>query len=80
MANIKIDGKVKQLELLITTKQTHPLLGLNWMEKLRITLKTETPHQTVNHMNEQDYINNRVDADIATLKSKFHKLFTKSIQ
>ena len=32
MANIEIDRKVKQLELLITTKQTHPLLGLNWMK------------------------------------------------
>ena len=32
MANIEIDGQVKQLELLITPKQTRPLLGLNWME------------------------------------------------
>ena len=31
-ANIEIDGTKKQLELLIT-KQTHPLLGLDWMEK-----------------------------------------------
>ena len=29
MAKIEIDGKVRELELLITTKQTHPLLGLN---------------------------------------------------
>ena len=33
MASNEIDGEVRQLELLITTKQTHPLLGLNWMEK-----------------------------------------------
>ena len=43
LANIEFDGKSKQLELLITTKQTHPLLG-----------------------------------DIATLKGKFHKLFTEN--
>ena len=28
-ANIRIDGKERQLELLVTTKQTHPLLGLD---------------------------------------------------
>ena len=80
MANIEIDGKMKQLELLITTKQTHPLLGLNWMENLGITLKTETTLQTVNHIDKPDQINNRPDADIATLKSKFNKLFTKNTQ
>ena len=78
MANIEIDGKVKQLELLITIKQTHPLLGLNWMKKLGITLKTEAPYQTVNHINKPDQINNRPDADITTLKTKFDKLFTKN--
>ena len=40
-ANIEIDGKKKQLELLITTRQTHPLLGLDWMGKLGITLKAD---------------------------------------
>ena len=34
LANIEIDGTSKQLELLIITKQTHPLLGLNWMKEL----------------------------------------------
>ena len=68
----------RQLELLVTTKQSHPLLGLNRMEKLGITLKTETPHQTVNHINKLDQINNRPDAIIGTLKSKFHKIFTKT--
>ena len=32
-AKFETDGKVRQLELLITTRQTHPLLGFNWMEK-----------------------------------------------
>ena len=78
MANIDIDRKVKQLELFINTKQTHSLVGLNWAEELGITLKTETPHQTVNHINKPGQINNRPDADIATLKSKFHIFFTKN--
>ena len=34
LANILIDGKSKQLELLITTKQAHSLLGINWMKEL----------------------------------------------
>ena len=48
------------------------------MEKLGITLKTEAPHQTVNYINKSKQINNRPDADIATQKSKFHKLLTKN--
>ena len=32
MANIEIDGEKKKLELLITTKRTIPLLGLDWMK------------------------------------------------
>ena len=72
LANIEIDGKSKQLELLITTKQTHPLLGLNWIKELGITLKTETPHQSINNTNEPDQSNKGQDADIETLKNKFH--------
>ena len=34
LTSIENDGKWKQLELLITTKQTHPLIGLNWMKEL----------------------------------------------
>ena len=55
LANIKIDGKLKQLELLITTKQTHPLLGLNRMKELGLTLKTETTHQSINNTGEPAY-------------------------
>ena len=78
LENIEIDGKSKQLELLITTKQTHPLLNLNWMKELGITLKTETPRQSINNINQQDQSNKDSDADIETLKSKFHKLFTEN--
>ena len=80
LANIEIDGKSKQLELLITTKQTHPQLGLNWMNELGLTLKTETPQQSINNISRPDQSNSRIDADIATLKGKFHKLFTKTIR
>ena len=78
VANIEIDGKSKQLELLITTKQTHPLLGLNWMKELGLTLKTETTHQSINNINRPDRSNNRIDADIETHKGIFHELFTEN--
>ena len=78
LANIEIDGKSKQLELLITTKQTHPVLGLNWMKELGLTLKTENPHQSINNISRPDQSNSRIDADIATLKGKFRKLFTEN--
>ena len=61
-----------------TTKQTHPLLGPNWLEKLGITLKTGNSHQTVNYINKPDQTNGRPDADIKTPQSKFHKHFTKN--
>ena len=63
LANIVIDGKSKQLELLITTKQTHPLLDLNWMKVLGLTLKTETSHQSINNISRPDQNNNGTDAD-----------------
>ena len=78
LANIEIDGISKQLELLITTKQTHPLLGLNWMKEQGLTLKTETPHQSINNISRPDQSNNRIDADITTLNGTFNKLFTKN--
>ena len=39
-AKVEIDGKQKELEILVTTNRTNPLLVLDWMKKLRITLKT----------------------------------------
>ena len=41
-------------------------------------LKTETTHQSINNINRPDRSNNRIDADIAALKGKFHKLFTEN--
>ena len=34
MATIEMDGEKKKLELLITTKRTNPLLGLDWIKHL----------------------------------------------
>ena len=51
--SVEIDGKTRQLELLITTRQTHSLLRLKWMEKLGITLRTEAPNQTINQIDQR---------------------------
>ena len=76
-ANIRIDGKKRQLELLVTTKQTHPLLGLDWMEKLGITLNTDNNTQTIKHITDKpNQINCNSEREITALKSKFHKLFS----
>ena len=48
------------------------------MEKLGITLRTEAPHQTINHIDQSNQTMNKPDADITLLKTKLHKLFTKS--
>ena len=37
---IEIKGTRKELELLVPTKKTNPLIGLDWMKKLGITLET----------------------------------------
>ena len=48
------------------------------MKELGLTLKTETPHQSISNISRPDQNNNGTDADIATLKSKFHKLVTEN--
>ena len=48
------------------------------MKELGLTLKTETPHQSINNISRPDQSNKRIDADKATLKGKFHKLFTEN--
>ena len=40
-AKVETNGETKNLELLITTKRTNPLLGLEWMKHLGIKLETE---------------------------------------
>ena len=48
------------------------------MMELGLTLKTETPHQSINNISRPDQSNNRIDADIAILKGKFHNFFTEN--
>ena len=69
-ANVEIDGKQKELEVLVTTKKTNPLLGLDWMKKLGITLVTGKTVPQIQQINE--------DPDITSLKSKCKKLFTEN--
>ena len=66
MASIEMDGEKKKLELLITTKRTNPLLGLNWMKHLGINLNIEKPDAKTQNIQE--------DPDIPDLKKKFLKL------
>ena len=67
MANIEIDGEKKKLELLITTKRTNPLLGLDWRKHLGISVNIEKPNTKIQNIQE--------DPDITDLKKKFKKLF-----
>ena len=66
-ATVEINGQRNNLEVLITTKKTNPLLGLDWMKKLGITLDTGRTGPQINHVTE--------DPDNISLKRKFKKLF-----
>ena len=66
-ATVEINGQRNNLEILITTKKSNPLLGLDWMKKLGITLDTGRTGPQVNHVTE--------DPDITSFKRKFKKLF-----
>ena len=68
-ASVEINGKRSDLELLITTKKTNPLLGLDRMEKLGITLDTGETGPQINQITE--------DPDITTLKRRFRELFNE---
>ena len=50
IASVEINGKRNNLEVLIKTKKINPLLGLDWMEKLGITLDTNKIDPQVNHV------------------------------
>ena len=79
IANVEIDGKTRQLELVITTRQTHPLLGLNWMEKLGMSLKTEAPHQGINKIDKTELNNEQTGCGYNnTEKSVPQTLYKKS--
>ena len=70
MAKVEIDGKQKELEILVTTKRNNPLLGLDWMKKLGITLETDKTVPQIQQIKE--------DPDITSLKTNFKKLFTEN--
>ena len=70
MAKVEIDGKQKEPEILVTTKRTNPLLGLDWMKKLEITLEMGKTVPQIQQIKE--------DPDITSLKTKFKKLFTEN--
>ena len=67
IANVEINGETKKLELLITTKNTNPLLGLDWMKQLGIKLEMEKTNPKIQNVKE--------DPDTTELKRKFKKLF-----
>ena len=69
-ARVEINGTRKKLELLITTKKTNPLLGLDWMKKLGITLETGKTVPQIHQIKE--------DPDVTKLKTKFKKLFNEN--
>ena len=69
-ARVEINGTRKELKFLVTTKKTNPLLGLDWMKKLRITLETGKTVPQVHQVKE--------DPDVTTLKTKFKKPFNEN--
>ena len=70
IASVEMNGERNNLEILITTKKTNPLLGLDWMKKLGITLDTGKIGPQINNITE--------DPDITTLKRRFKKLFNEN--
>ena len=69
-ASVKLYGKLKDHEVMITTKKTNPLLSLDWMNKLGITLDTGETGPQINQVTE--------DPDITLLKKRFKKLFNEN--
>ena len=65
-AKVETNGTGKKLEILVSTKKTNPLLGLEWMKKLGITLE---PGKSVPEKHQV-----KEDLDVTTLKTKFKKV------
>ena len=66
-AKVETNWETKNLELLITTKRTIPLLGLDWMKYLGIKLETEKNSLKIQNVQE--------DPDVMKLKRKLKNLF-----
>ena len=69
IATVEINGKRNNLEILVPTKKTNPLLGLDWMEKLGITLDTGKTDPQTSHAK---------DPGITTLKESLEKFSRKT--
>ena len=69
-AKVEIDGIQKELEILVTTKKTNPILGFDWMKRPGITFETCKTDPKIHQVKE--------DPDILTLKTKFKKLFNEN--
>ena len=69
-AKVEVNVTRKELELLITTKKTNPLLGLDWMKNLGITLETGKTVPQIHQIKE--------DPDVTKLKTEFKKLFNEN--
>ena len=69
-AKVEIKGARKDIEILVTTKKTNPLLGLDNMKKLGRTLETGKTVPQTHQLNG--------DPDETTLKTKFKKLFNEN--
>ena len=69
-AMVNINGKQKHLEILVTTKKTNPLLGLDWMKKLGKTLEKSNTDTQINSIRE--------DPDVKMLTKQFRKLFNEN--
>ena len=60
-----LDGTKQQLELLITVKNTHPILGLHWMIELGLTFESDKNNININHINKPKH---EIDINITTPK------------
>ena len=70
IATVKSNGKQFELPLLITTKKTNPLLGLDWMERLGIRLENLNDTITINNIEMED-----IKQRTGKIQSEFTKLF-----
>ena len=50
IANVEFNRETQKLELLITTKKTNPLLGLDWMKQLGIKLEMEKTNPKIQNV------------------------------
>ena len=72
VAKVETDGKEKELEILITTEKTNPLLKFDWMKKLGTAPDTVETVSQIHQVKE--------DPDITTLKTISKNSLMKTTQ